>query len=204
VEASRLRPAVRGGERATWVELATLIGLGICAAFASTVLDLKLRIPGHAILRAIVPISLGLALVPRRGAGSVITAAALLALAALRAGGISRGGSGALTSLALSGLLLDLAAHRVRPGWRLYLGFTLAGLVTNLAALTVRAGTKALGWEHAGSRQLPEWWPEAVGTYAACGIVAGLLSALLWFHFAAERPGLDPVAGPDALGESSA
>jgi hypothetical protein len=118
----------------------------------------------------------------------VITAAALPTLAALRAWGISRGGSGALTSLALSGPLLDLVARRVRPGWRLYLGFTLGGLVTNLAALAVRAGTKALGWEHAGTRQLPEWWPEAVGTYAACGLVAGLLSALFWFHLAAGRP----------------
>src|SRR5215471_14047296 len=100
LEASRLRALVHGGERATWVELATLVGLGVCAALASTLLDFKLRIPGHAVLRAIVPIALGLALVPRRGAGSVITAAALVALAALRAGGISRGGSGALTSLA--------------------------------------------------------------------------------------------------------
>jgi hypothetical protein len=83
-----------------------------------------------------------------------------------------------------------------RPGWRLYLGFTLAGLVTNLVALAVRAGTKALGWEHAGTRQLPEWWPEAVGTYAACGLVAGLLSALFWFHLAAERP--DPPEGVSA------
>jgi hypothetical protein len=188
LESTRLRTLVRGSERATWVELGILIGLGVCAALASTVLDIKLRIPGHAILRAIVPISLGLALVPRRGAGSVITASALVALAALRGWGITRGGSGALTSLALSGPLLDLAARRVRPGWRLYLGFTLAGLATNLVALAVRAGTKALGWEHTGPRQLPEWWPQAVGTYATCGIVAGLLSALFWFHLAANRP----------------
>jgi hypothetical protein len=106
----------------------------------------------------------------------------------LRAWGLSRGGSGAWTSLALTGPFLDLAARRARPGWRLYLGFSLAGLVSNLVALGVRASTKALGWEHAGKRQLPEWWPEAIGTYAACGLVAGLLSALLWFHLAAARP----------------
>jgi hypothetical protein len=70
VEASRFRALVRGGERATWVEFAFLIGCGVCAALASTVLRMQLRIPGHAVLRAIVPISLGLAVVPRRGAGS--------------------------------------------------------------------------------------------------------------------------------------
>jgi hypothetical protein len=185
LEASRLRALVRGGERATWVELATLIGLGLCAALASTLLDLKLRIPGHAILRAIVPMSLGLALGPRRWAGSVMTATAVLGVLGLRAWGLSRGGSGAWTSLVLTGPMLDLAARGVRPGWRLYLCFSLAGLGSNLAALTVRAGTKAVGWEHAGSRQLQEWWPQAIGTYAACGLVAGLLSALFWFHLAA-------------------
>jgi hypothetical protein len=185
-EASRLRAMVHGGQRATWVEVATLMALGICAALASTVLELRLRIPGHAILRAIVPMSLGLALVPRRWAGSIMTAAALVAAGGLRAWGVTRGGSGALTSLFMTGPLLDLALRRARPGWRLYLGFCLAGLASNLVALAVRASTKALGWEHAGRRQLPEWWPEAIGTYAACGVVAGLLSALFWFHIAAQ------------------
>jgi hypothetical protein len=188
LKASRLEVLVHRGEPTTWIELATLTALGFCAVLASTLLDFKLRIPGHAIVRAIVPISLGLALVPRRGAGSVMTAAALLALASFRLSGVSRVGSGALTSLALTGPMLDFAARRARTGWRLYLGFGLAGLATNLVALAVRAGTKALGWERGGSRQLPEWWPEAIVTYAVCGVVAGLLSALFWFHYTAARP----------------
>jgi len=132
--------------------------------------------------------SLGLALVPRPWAGSVMTAAAMLAALGLRAGGMARGGSGAWTSLCMTGPLLDLALRSARPGWRLYLGFSLAGLASNLVALAVRASTKALGCEHAGSRQLPEWWPQAIGTYAPCGLVAGLLSALFWFHLDPERP----------------
>jgi hypothetical protein len=186
LEASRLRTLVRGGERATWVELATLTALGLCAALASTLLDFKLRIPGHAILRAIVPMSLGLALVPRHYAGSVMTATALLGVLGLSAWGMSHGGSGAWTSLLLTGPMLDVAARGARPGWRLYLGFSLAGLASNLVALTVRAGTKVLGWEHGGNRPFQEWWPQAIGTYAACGLVAGLLSALFWFHLASE------------------
>jgi ABC-type Co2+ transport system permease subunit len=196
LEASRLRPLVHGGERATWVELAALTSLGLCAALSSALLDFNLRIPGHAILRAIVPMSFGLALVPRRHAGSVMTATALLGVLGLRALGESHGGSGALTSLLLTGPMLDLASRRARPGWRLYLAFSLAGLASNLAALTVRAATKALGWERAGGRPLLEWWSQAAGTYAACGLAAGLLSALLWFHLAAERP--------DPAGETSA
>jgi hypothetical protein len=189
LEASRLRALVHGGERATWVELATLIALGLCAALTSALLDFNLRIPGHAILRVIVPMSLGLALVPRRYAGSVMTTSALLGVLGLRALGVPHGGSGALTSLLLTGPMLDVASRRARPGWRLYLAFSLAGLASNLAALTVRAAIKALGWERAGSRPLLEWWSQAAGTYAACGLVAGLLSALVWFHLAAERPG---------------
>lgn len=192
LDASRLCRPSRLGSQTSALELVTLLGCGALAAVASTMLELNLRIPGHAIVRAVLPIALGLSLVPRRGAGTVMTASALLSLIVLSVLGLARVGSGALTSLALIGPALDVAARSARSRPWIPLSFALAGLATNLAALAVRASTKALGWERGGGggggggggRQFAQWWPEAIGTYALCGLLAGLMGALLWFHVA--------------------
>jgi hypothetical protein len=125
--------------------------------------------------------ALGLALVPRRGAGTVMGGSALataLLLGAARGGGA---GAGALTSLSLTGPLLDLALWGAERGWRLYLGIVLAGLGSNLVALLVRGGLKALV-PGSGRRPAEEWWASAPLTYPICGILAGLLSAFVWFR----------------------
>jgi hypothetical protein len=94
-----------------------------------------------------------------------------------------------MTSLALTGPFLDLAVWRARQGWQLYLGFALAGLGSNLVALAVRGGTKLVGFDHALARPFAMWWFPAVGTYAACGAIAGLISGLVWFRFVAGNRG---------------
>ena len=172
-------------------EMLLLSAAGVGAALASALLDFGLRIPGHAIIRAVFPMSLGLALAPRRMGGMVMGASALGSAAALGAGGFASLGAGAMTSLALTGPLLDLALWRARRGWRLYLGFASAGLGSNLAALAVQAGTKLSGIGRLGARPLAEWWPQAIGTYALCGLLAGLISALVWFRFAASTRSSD-------------
>lgn len=164
-------------------ELAVLVGAGVAAALCSSLFDLNLRIPGHAILRAVFPMACGLAIVPRRGSGTMMGASALLTALILRTGGTASLGVGAATSLALTGPFLDLALWRAGRGWRLYLGFALAGLASNLAAFAVRAGAKSLGLDHFGTRPLALWWSPAAATYALCGLAAGLLSALVWFRF---------------------
>src|SRR5262249_44745800 len=129
-------PAVASPDRpASALEVALLVGLGAAAALATTLLDFSLRIPGHAILRSVFPMALGMALVPRRLAGTVMGASALataLVVGAARGGGP---GAGALTSLCLTGPLLDLVLWGADRGWRLYLGFVLAGLGSNLVSL---------------------------------------------------------------------
>jgi hypothetical protein len=160
-----------------------LIGCGCFAAYASAYLDFRLRIPGHAILRAVFPMALGLAVVPRRGAGTVMGVSALLSGLGLRVlfplGGFSLG---ALTSLSLTGPLLDLLLRHVRGGWRVYVGFALAGLTANLLAFMTRGGAKLLGYERLGTRPLSDWMLQASFSYVICGLLAGLISAAIWFQ----------------------
>jgi hypothetical protein len=69
--------------------------------------DFNLQIPGHAILRAVLPMAIGLALVPRKNGGTVMGVAAL---------GGELPGLGACTSLALLGPMLDLALRSSAAG----------------------------------------------------------------------------------------
>lgn len=194
-QSTRLPALADQGQTLRLAEMLLLLAAGAGAALATTLLDFGLRIPGHAIIRAVFPMSLGLALAPRRMGGMVMGIGALGSAVALGAGGWAAVGAGAMTSLALTGPFLDLALWRAGRGWRLYLGFALAGLGSNLAALGVRAGTKLAGLGHPAARPLAEWWPQAVCTYAVCGLLAGLLSAVVWFRFAAgTRRGADSEA----------
>ena len=54
------------------VQIGALVLLGAGAALASGLLDFRLRIPGHAILRSVFPMALGLALVPVRKGGTLM------------------------------------------------------------------------------------------------------------------------------------
>jgi hypothetical protein len=162
-----------------------LISAGILAACASTFLDLQIkRIPGHAILRVVFPMALGLAIVPRRGAGCAMGGVALLTGIAFRVAGLKGDdlGLGALTSLTATGPLLDWTLRRANGGWRQYVSFGLAGLASNLLALAVRGGAKAIGWEGVGKRPLGEWLAQASVTYVVCGLLAGLISAVILFR----------------------
>ncbi len=163
-------------------DLVILFGCGVIAAATSALVDLNLRLPGHAILKVVLPLSLGMALVPRRGSGVTMGAAAgasVLGMSLLGGSGI---GPGALTSLLLLGPLLDVAVRRARPGWRLYVAFATAGLVANLGAFMVRGGTKMSGGGWSGLRPLQSWLSVAPWSYAACGLIAGLISAVIWFR----------------------
>jgi hypothetical protein len=186
-QGSRLRSIASPDQRAAAWEMAFLVGCGAAAAAASVYLDFRLRIPGHAILRAVFPMVLGMALVPRRNAGTVMGASALVTGLGIRVLSPMAGLSlGALTSLTLTGPLLDLCVRRASSGWRLYLRFAMAGLAANLIALFVRGGAKLLGFEHLGARPLSSWLLHASITYVICGILAGLISGVILFQ--ATRP----------------
>jgi hypothetical protein len=188
--ASRVPSIACPGRAISAAEVAVLVLLGATAAAATALLNLPLGIPGHAILRSVFPMALGLALVPRRLSGSVMGCSALATALVFQVGGAS-GGSGAMTSLALTGPLLDLALLGAKRAWRIYLGFILAGLGSNLTALFVRWSFRALDLGQrvggGGGRGIAEWLAVAPLTYTVCGVLAGLISALVWFHLRRRR-----------------
>ncbi len=183
-ERSRLPVLAHEGAGVGSLEILTLLFAGAAAAAASAFLDYRLRIPGHAIIRCVFPMAMGLAFAPRRLAGMVMASGALGSTLAMSATGVGGLGAGATTSLLLTGPLLDFALWRARSGWRLYLGFAAAGLLSNLGALIVRGATKFVGVSRGGSRPFAEWWMQASVTYVLCGLIAGLVSAAIWFRFA--------------------
>ncbi len=178
------------------LEFAALLLFGAMAASASVLWDWSLRIPGHAILRAVFPMAMGLAFVPRRGAGTVMGLGAVLSLFWMKLGGQATPGWGASTSLLLTGPMMDLALWSAKPGWRIYISFALAGFATNFVAFAIRALTKYAGGPGGGGRSFAGWWPEAVFTYAICGVVAGVISAAVWFHAAGPKLPHGPAEPP--------
>jgi hypothetical protein len=194
---SRLPALSRVGAPATRWEWLAVLFFGAGAALSAAVVDLGVRVPGHAILRSVFPMALGLALVPRHGAGSVMGITALATAMGLRLTGGPTLGLGASTSLALTGPFLDLALSRARAGWQVYLGCCAAGLASNLAALALRGGGK-LGGVGGGGRPIHDWWRVAWLSYPACGVLAGLLGAIVWFHLRPRRS-----AKPDRAEEAA-
>ncbi len=174
--------ASSAGRRAVAVELVALGLCGVGAAVLTSVWHTGLRLPGHAILRAVFPMALGMALAPRRGGGTVMGLSAGLSSVALRSLHIGHLGVGATTSLFLLGSLFDLFLARVRNRRGIVFGLALAGMTANMAAYVVRGGFKWAAVQGAGGRPLDEWWLVALGSYLLCGLAAGLLSGLLCFR----------------------
>ena len=174
-------------ERLRLAEFGMLVGAGAMAALAVSCLDFHWQVPGHAILRAVFPMALGLSLAPRRLGGVVMGASAWATMGLLGSIGDFRPGVGAMTSLCLTGPLLDVALWRTRAGWPVYLSFALAGCLANLGAFVVRAAAKLSGFEALAKRPLADWVTTAAWSYLLCGLVAGLLSATLWFRLGSRR-----------------
>jgi hypothetical protein len=188
--AGRLPSLARTRERVSAAEWLLLLACGAAAAGIVGFLKLSLRIPGHSIVLAALPMVFGMSLAPRRLAGSVMSAGALGSTWLLSAAGADYG-AGATVSLLLLGPMMDVALSRVQSGRRLYAALVLSGVATNLLALGSRAGAKVLGLDLAGARPFDSWWLQASLTYTLSGAVAGLLGALCWFHFndrASRRP----------------
>src|SRR5262249_48252713 len=150
--AGRIPSLARADRTVSIAELLALILMGASATVISALGEFQLRIPGHAILRSVFPMALGLAMVPRRMGGCVMGGSALLTGMLIPLAGSRAMGPGALASLSLTGPLLDLALWSAASGWRLYLGFVVAGLGSNLIAFSVRGGARLLGLGGGGGR----------------------------------------------------
>jgi len=182
VDARRLPLLAQVRQRISVAELLMLVTSGAVAAVAVGKAKLGLGIPGHSIVLAALPMVLGMALAPRRFAGSVMSAGALGTAWALAGAGVADFGSGSFVSLCLLGPVMDVALRNAQTGRRVYTALILAGVLTNVLALASRAGAKVIGLD-VGSRPFDAWWLQASVTYTLSGAVAGLLGALCWFHF---------------------
>lgn len=187
------RLTVRADSRSVpaWRDAVVFALSGAAAALAVHLLDFNLRIPGHAILRSTLPVTLGMALAPRRLSGTMIGASAWGTTALLRMLGAEGIGWGAFTSMLLIGPCLDVALWQTRGGKWLMARCALAGICANLAAFAVRGGGKLAGWDAVSMRAFSDWLSIAPVTYAASGLLAGLTGAILWFRWSAGEDDFD-------------
>lgn len=193
LNSSRVGSLSRPGSRLTAGELAVLGGLGAIAAWATAFFHLGIHVPGHAILRGVLPMALGLAVVPRRGSGTIMGLSAGLMASALAFGPGARIQPAAMVGLVTLGPLLDLTMIRAGHGWRLYARLMAAGLAANLLAFAARFASAWLGlgrlgggggggWGRSGGGPLPAFAATALLSFAICGAVAGLVGGLIWFR----------------------
>jgi hypothetical protein len=180
--ASRLGPLSVPTDKLGGIELFALIIAGTLATLAIAFIPLQLRVPGHAILKATLPIVLGVALVPRPFAGTISGLAAMGSVGTLLAMGTATFQPAAVMALVAIGPAIDLALYRTRTGGRsLYLRFAAAGLLANLFAFAVRWGMAWLELDgSAHTMQRIGIW--ALLSFAACGVAAGLVSAVICFR----------------------
>lgn len=179
--AARFPSLARPNERISGAEILLLLLSGAAAASAVGLVKLGLGIPGHAIVLAALPLAFGISVAPRHLAGSLMSVGALGTASLLTATGLASYGSGSFVSLSLIGPMMDVALRRVRTAPRVYAALVLAGVATNGLALASRAATKILGLDP--GRPFDTWWLQAIVTYTLSGALAGLLGAVLWFHF---------------------
>jgi hypothetical protein len=186
--ASRL-PALSSEMRISGTEIACLVACGIVAAVAIGFGNQIIRgVPGHAILRGVLPMAFGLALVPRRTAGITMSFSAGVVAAAMSWQGLGRFQPAAVLGVLLLGPVLDAALAGRPQGWRLYARFIAAGAIANLLAFALRLNLAYFGWEvgggggGAGGREFMTFWSPALIAFILCGAMAGLVSAAIWFR----------------------
>lgn len=190
-DASRLRPITRQAAGVTLTELAILLCYGVLAALAVAWVRLPVRLPGHAILYAVLPMAAGLAIVPRHGSGCLMSIGAVagaLIAQALPFGGLQ---PAALVGVLALGPAIDLAQRSNATGWHIHARFALAGLAANVLSWGARYGLAMAGiagGSRGGGQGFLSFWPLALLTFALCGAMAGLLSAAIWFRFRTDAP----------------
>jgi hypothetical protein len=184
-DSTRARPLSQAEQGVRVRELTALALCGIAAAVAAALPDFISKVPGHAILRPVLPVLCGLALVPRRGSGTFMSLCGLGTTLALPMFTVNLGrtGFGNVTSMLALGPALDLALLYARGGWTIYLRCLGAGVAANLIAFAVRLLVGSGGGGGGGGRgSSPGDFLLRITSYVVCGAVAGLIGAVVFFR----------------------
>lgn len=179
--ASRL-PTLTGEASVSATEIAGLLACGALAALAIGLIHRSLGIPGVAILRGVLPIALGFAIVPRRSAGITMSLGAAATAAAMNAAQLGEFQVPALIGTLAFGPILDFALAGRPQGWRIYFRFAVAGAIANLVAFSSKFVAAYFAWHFPGSGRVTSFWSLAIGSFLLCGALAGLVSAAVWFR----------------------
>jgi hypothetical protein len=181
-DSSRLPPISRAAGLSV-VELASLLVCGALAALAVGLVHLSLRMPGHAILRGVLPMAMGLALVPRRWTGIVMAIGAGITATAMNAVQIGLFPPTSMLSVLALGPVMDVALLGKSTSWRLYARFVAAGAVANLLAYALKMAGVELSIETGGGGQIGRFpWPTVLISFLFCGALAGFIGAAVWFR----------------------
>jgi hypothetical protein len=195
---TRVRGLTQAASPITAAEFFVLLAAGVVAACAVALVHPEIHVQGHAILRAAVPLVLGLAIVPRRSAGSIMSVAGGLTILAFKFGYIGRLQPPAVGALLLLGPAIDLALAGSPHGWWLYLRFALAGTAANLAAFGMRFVMSWLHLDPGSGGGFRRSIPTSLVSFALCGALAGLVSGAVFF-----RPAPRDADSPDRAGGTS-
>jgi hypothetical protein len=183
----RIKPIPRAAEHVGGFGIALLLLAGAITAVAVVAFTPAIRIPGHAILRAALPMVCGMAAVPRRMAGSVMAVGAGVAVALFSTAGWGNLQPAAIVSLLTFGPAMDIAlAGPLRPGWLVYLRFALAGVLANSTAFVLRGGLSIFGLDSSRPHMIARFDAGVFLSFAACGAVAGLVAAVVCFRVSAK------------------
>ena len=175
-DSSRL-PSLARSAGITAAELACLLACGALAALALGLIHGSFGIPGVAILRGLLPIALGFAMVPRRSAGTAMSLAAGATAALMNTANIGELQIPALVGTLALGPMLDTALTGRPQGWRIYLRFAAAGAAANLFAFSSKFIAANLGWHFPGSGRVTPRWSVAGALVGSAPPSAGLVGS---------------------------
>jgi hypothetical protein len=179
--ASRL-PTLAGEAGVTAAEVACLFACGAAAALAVGLIHYSFGIPGIAILRGVLPIAFGFAIVPRRSAGITMSMGAGATAAVMNAAHLGEFQIPAMVGTLAFGPVLDFVLAGRPQGWRIYLRFGVAGATANLLAFSAKFVSAYFGWHFPGSGRVTHFWSLSLGSFILCGALAGIISAVIWFR----------------------
>jgi hypothetical protein len=179
--ASRL-PGLATDAGVSAAEVGCLLACGAAAALAVGLVHQSFGVPGIAILRGLVPLALGFALVPRRSAGTVMSAGAAATAAMMTAGHVGEFQVPALVGTLSLGPVLDFVLAGQPRGWRLYARFAMAGILANLLAFSTKIVAVYFGWHLPGGGRVTQFWSLGAVSFILCGALAGVISAVVWFR----------------------